>query len=127
MEVWDSLSILRVCKKWSESCSKNKCGVSCHQFPLALSFLSDIFDDDMSYSYINTARTVLSSLARDSGIRKKTSFTKIQGHLECQCGIQIHQRTKASGRNPIERTDSKIDILTVSLLDNDVKQYINSR
>ena len=100
-----------VYKKWSEFCSKSKCAVSCHQFPLALSFLSDIFDDDMSYSYINTARTVLSSLVRDSGIRKKTNFTKVQGHLECQCGIQIHQRTKGSGRNPIEKLTQRLIFL----------------
>ena len=51
-----------VYKKWSEFCSKNKCDVICPQLPLALSFLSDLFNDKMSYSYINTARSALSSL-----------------------------------------------------------------
>ena len=44
-------------KKWSEFCSKNKCDVICPQLSLALSFLSDLFNDEMSYSYINTARS----------------------------------------------------------------------
>ncbi len=51
-----------VYKKWYEFCSKNKCDVICPQLPLALRFLSQLFKDNLSYSYINTARSALSSL-----------------------------------------------------------------
>ena len=51
-----------VYKKWYEFCSKNKCDVICPQLPLALRFLSELFKDNLSYSYINTARSALSSL-----------------------------------------------------------------
>ena len=48
--------------KWFEICSKNDCDFICPQLPLAVSFLSDLFNDDMSNSYINTAKSALSSL-----------------------------------------------------------------
>lgn len=51
-----------VAKKWFEFCDKNNCDVISTSLPLATSFLSDLFHSGLSYSYINTARSVLSSL-----------------------------------------------------------------
>ena len=51
-----------VAKKWFEFCKKNNCDVISCPLPLAMSFLSDLFHSGLSYSYINTARSALSSL-----------------------------------------------------------------
>ena len=51
-----------VAKKWFEFCEKNHCDVVSTPVPLAMSFLSELFHSGLSYSYINTARSVLSSL-----------------------------------------------------------------
>ena len=51
-----------VAKKWFEFCKKNNCDVISSPLPLAMSFLSELFHSRSSYSYINTARSALSSL-----------------------------------------------------------------
>ena len=50
-----------VAKRWFEFCDKNSCDV------IAMIFLSDLFHSGLSYSYINTARSVLSSLLQLDG------------------------------------------------------------
>ena len=49
-------------KRWFEFCEKNNCDVISPPLPLAMGFLSDLFHAGISYSYINTARSVLSRL-----------------------------------------------------------------
>ena len=49
-------------KKWFEFCKTNKCHIISPPLPLAMQFLSDLFHSGLSYSSINTARSVLSSL-----------------------------------------------------------------
>ena len=56
-----------VAKRWFEFCEKNSCDVISTPLPLAMSFLSDLFHSGLSYSYINTARSVLSSLLQLDG------------------------------------------------------------
>ena len=51
-----------VTKKWFEFCEKNNCDVISTPVPLATSFLSELFHSGLSYSYINTAGSALSSL-----------------------------------------------------------------
>ena len=49
-------------KKWFEFCKTNKCHIISPPLPLAMQFLSDMYHAGLSYSSINTARSVLSSL-----------------------------------------------------------------
>ena len=56
-----------VAKRWFEFCDKNSCDVISTPLPLAMSFLSDLFHSGLSYSYINTARSVLSSVLQLDG------------------------------------------------------------
>ena len=51
-----------VAKRWFEFCNKRNCDVISPPLPLAMSFLSELFQSGLSYSYINTARSTLSSL-----------------------------------------------------------------
>ena len=49
-------------KKWFDFCQKNNCDIISPPLHQALSFLSDLFKSGLSYSSINTARSVLSSI-----------------------------------------------------------------
>ena len=51
-----------VAKRWFEFCEKNECDAISPTLPLALGFLSELFNSGLSYSYINTARSALSSI-----------------------------------------------------------------
>ena len=49
-------------RKWFEFCHQHQCDCVSPSLPLALQFLSDLFNAGLSYSSINTARSMLSSL-----------------------------------------------------------------
>ena len=49
-------------KKWFEFCKTNKCHITSPPLLLAMQFLSDMYHAGLSYSSINTARSVLSYL-----------------------------------------------------------------
>ena len=49
-------------KKWFEFCESNNCDMFSPPVPLALSFLSTLHKSGLSYSSINTTRSVLSSI-----------------------------------------------------------------
>ncbi len=51
-----------VAKRWFKFCEKNNCDAVSPTLPLAMSFLSKLFNSGLSYSYINTARSALSSI-----------------------------------------------------------------
>jgi hypothetical protein len=51
-----------VANKWFEFCEKHNCDAISTPLPLVMSFLSELFHSGLFYSYINTARSVLSSL-----------------------------------------------------------------
>ncbi len=51
-----------VAKRWFKFCEKNNCDALSPTLPLAISFLSELFNSGLSYSYINTARGTLSSI-----------------------------------------------------------------
>ncbi len=49
-------------RKWFEFCHQHQCDFISTSLPFALKFLSQLFDSGLSYSSINTARSMLSSL-----------------------------------------------------------------
>jgi len=51
-----------VARKWFEFCNLHNCDYVTAPVSIALDFLSDLFASGLSYSYINTARSCLSSL-----------------------------------------------------------------
>ena len=49
-------------KKWFEFCEKHNCDAISTPLALVMSFLSELFHSGLFYCYVNTARSVLSSL-----------------------------------------------------------------
>lgn len=69
-------------KWWFEFCILNNCDIISPPVPSALSFLTALQESGLSYSSINTARSVLSALL-ERYLWIKTTFTEIQFYVEC--------------------------------------------
>ena len=71
-------------QKWSEFCKQKHCDVLSPPLPLTLDFLSMLYEKGLSYSAVNTARSMLSSILQ-LNINSSTPFGQLPIVLKKIC------------------------------------------